>query len=40
MKSTETEQPKAKSLLQLDQQLCFALYSANLAPDSYTQVAP
>ncbi len=31
MKSTETEQPKAKNLLQLDQQLCFALYSANLA---------
>lgn len=31
MKSTDTEQPKAKNLLQLDQQLCFALYSANLA---------
>ena len=31
MKSTETEQPKAKNPLQLDQQLCFALYSANLA---------
>ena len=31
MKSTETEQSKAKNLLQLDQQLCFALYSANLA---------
>ena len=31
MKSTDTEQPNAKNLLLLDQQLCFALYSANLA---------
>ncbi|WP_268609113.1 MarR family winged helix-turn-helix transcriptional regulator, partial [Escherichia coli] len=31
MKSTDTAQPNAKNLLQLDQQLCFALYSANLA---------
>ena len=31
MKSKSTEQPIAKNMLQLDQQLCFALYSANLA---------
>jgi len=31
MKSKSAEQPIAKNMLQLDQQLCFALYSANLA---------
>lgn len=31
MKSKSTEQLNAKSMLLLDQQLCFALYSANLA---------
>jgi DNA-binding MarR family transcriptional regulator len=31
MKTKNTEQPVAKNLLLLDQQLCFALYSANLA---------
>ncbi len=31
MKIENTEQPTAKTLLLLDQQLCFALYSANLA---------
>ncbi|TFZ53713.1 MarR family transcriptional regulator [Serratia proteamaculans] len=31
MKIENTEQPTAKNLLLLDQQLCFALYSANLA---------
>ncbi|CAI0929376.1 MarR family winged helix-turn-helix transcriptional regulator [Serratia entomophila] len=31
MKSKSAEQPIAQSMLQLDQQLCFALYSANLA---------
>ena len=31
MKSKIAEQPIAKNMLQLDQQLCFALYSANLA---------
>ena len=31
MKIKDAEQPLAKNLLLLDQQLCFALYSANLA---------
>ena len=31
MKTENTEQPETKNLLLLDQQLCFALYSANLA---------
>ena len=31
MKTKDTEQPTAKNLLLLDQQMCFALYSANLA---------
>ncbi|CAI1739439.1 Organic hydroperoxide resistance transcriptional regulator [Serratia quinivorans] len=31
MKIENTEQPATKNLLLLDQQLCFALYSANLA---------
>lgn len=31
MKTKNTEQPETKNLLLLDQQLCFALYSANLA---------
>ncbi|CAI0908993.1 MarR family transcriptional regulator [Serratia ficaria] len=31
MKSKNAEQPNAKNTLLLDQQLCFALYSANLA---------
>lgn len=31
MKTENTKQPETKNLLLLDQQLCFALYSANLA---------
>ena len=31
MKSKNPEHPVAKNLLLLDQQMCFALYSANLA---------